>query len=113
MQLDGRVACDIIDCVDDERFTGPDKELTWQASHVLATKKSYLGIQGAGRNARPCSKQPGAWAGAIIHVLTPLGVCVLTSYEKWTKLRMMLKKWWALLTSGQKKKELRLSHKEH
>ena len=34
---------------DDEHMTGPDEELTWQASHALALKQSYLGIQDAGR----------------------------------------------------------------
>jgi hypothetical protein len=112
MRSDGHVACDIFAFVDDERVTGPDKELTWQATHALTNKQSYLRIQDAGRKARPCSKQPGAWAGAIIHVLALLGLCVLTSAEKWTKLRTILKKWWDLLTSGQEEKELRLSHKE-
>jgi hypothetical protein len=35
MRLDGCVACSIFSFVDNERVTGPDKELTWQASHVL------------------------------------------------------------------------------
>jgi hypothetical protein len=69
---DGRVACDIFAFVDDERVTGPDEDLAWQASHVLPSKQSYLGVQDAGRMARPCSKQPGAWAGAIVHVLPTL-----------------------------------------
>jgi hypothetical protein len=54
--------------MDGERVTGPDKELTWQASHVLASKQSYLGIQDADWKARPCSKQQGAWAGVIVYV---------------------------------------------
>jgi hypothetical protein len=93
MRSDGRVACDIIAFVDGERVTGPDKDLTWQASHFLSAKQSYLGIQDAGRKARPCTKQPRAWAGAIVHVVPNLRVCVLTSAEKWIKLRGILKKW--------------------
>ncbi len=65
MQLDRRVVCDIFAFMDDERVTGLDEELTWQTSHVLATKQSYLGIQDAGRKARPCSKQPGACRGQL------------------------------------------------
>jgi hypothetical protein len=57
---DGRIACDILTFVDDERVVGPSKELTWQASHVLASKQSYLGIQDAPRKARPCSQTTGA-----------------------------------------------------
>ncbi len=90
MRSNGRVACDVFSFVDDERVTGPTKELTWQASHVLASKQSSLGIQDAGRKARPCSKTPGAWAGAIVHVLALLGVYVLTSVEKWTKMKYIL-----------------------
>jgi hypothetical protein len=62
------VACDIFSFIDDERVTGPDKELTWQANHVLVSKQSYLGIQDADWKVRPCSKQRGAWAGVIVHV---------------------------------------------
>jgi hypothetical protein len=92
MRADGRVACDVFEFVDNERVTGPDKELTWQASHVLASKQSLLGIQYAGRKARPCSQKPGAWAGAIVHVIPDLGVCVLTSAEKGSKVKGILKK---------------------
>ncbi len=94
VRADGQVACNIFSFVDDVKVTGPDEELTRQASHVLASKQSYLGIQDAGWKARPCSKQPGAWAGGVVHVLPSLGLCVLTSSEKWTKLKTMLKKWW-------------------
>jgi len=50
-------------------------------------------MQDAGRKARLCSKQPGAWTGAIVHVVDALGVCVLTSVEKWLKPKAILKKW--------------------
>jgi len=50
-------------------------------------------MQDVGRKARLCSKQPGAWAGVIVHVVDALGVCVLTPVEKWLKLKEILKKW--------------------
>ena len=94
--------------VDDERVTGPTEELTWQAGHALASKQSYLGLQDASRKVRPCSQAPGAWAGSVVHISPALGVCVLTSREKWTKMRGILLKWRkALLTSSPQ-----LSHKE-
>ena len=65
---DGRIACDVFTFVDDERVVGPDEDLTWQASHTLASKQSYLGIQNAARKARPCSQTTGAWTGSIVHV---------------------------------------------
>jgi hypothetical protein len=37
MRADGRVSCDILEFVDDKRICGPDEDLTWQASHKLAS----------------------------------------------------------------------------
>ena len=105
---DGRIACDVFTFVDDERVTGPNEELTWQASHVLALTQSYLGIQDAARKARPCSKTPGAWAGSVAHIAPGLGVCVLTSREKWTKMKGILRKWEKALATISPQ----LSHKE-
>ncbi len=106
------MACNIFTFVDDERVTGPDEELTWQSSHILASKQSYLGIQDAGWKACPYSKQQRAWAGAIVHVLPSLGVCVPTSAEKWKKWKTILKKWWDQLTPRTEGDQLKLSHKE-
>ncbi len=77
LQADGWVACNLFTFVDDKWVTGADEDLAWQASHTLASKQSYLGIQDAGRKARPSSKTPGAWAGALVHVC--VCECVLAS----------------------------------
>jgi hypothetical protein len=106
------VACDILPFVDDEHVGGPDEDLTWQASHKLASTQSYLGMQDAARKARLCSQQPGAWAGAIVHVVSELGVCVLTSVEKWIKQKGILAKWWGRLRDGRGEKDIQLDHKE-
>ena len=108
VRLDGRIACDLFTFVDDERVTGATRELTWQASHKLAAIQSYLGVQDAARKVRPCSKTPGAWAGAVVHIMQQLGVCTLTSEDKWGKLKALLQKWWDLLSAG----ETELAHKE-
>jgi len=105
---DGRIACDVFTFVDDERVIGPDEKLTWQASHKFAATQSYLGIQDAARKARPCSKSPGAWAGSVVHIAPELGVCVLTSREKWSKLKSILCKWKDALAAPNPQ----LSHKE-
>ena len=105
---DGRTACDAFTFMDDERVTGPDEDLTWQASHVLASTQAYFGLQDAGRKVRPCSKSPGAWAGAVVHISPDLGVCVLTSRDKWAKLKGILVKWKKVLVSS----DPQLSHKE-
>jgi hypothetical protein len=105
---DGQLACDVFTFIDDERVVGPTEELTWQASPALTFKQSYLGIQDAARKAQPCSQTTGAWAGAIVHVLDKLGVCVLTSKEKWLKMQGILEKWRLALAEPNAK----LSHKE-
>ncbi len=112
IRSDGRATCNIFAFVDNERVTGPDENLTWQASHILAAKQSYLGIQDTGRKARPCGEQPGAWVGAMVHVVPDLGVCMLTSAKKWVKMRGILRKWWDLLNDSKEGEDLRLSHKE-
>jgi hypothetical protein len=109
IQADGKIACDLFMFVNNERVTGPNKDLTWQASHALASKQSYLGIQDAARKAHPSSKTPRAWAGAIVHVLPELGVCVLTSAEKWAKMKGILEKWWDRVSKGF---DVKLLHKE-
>jgi hypothetical protein len=108
VRLDGSVASDLFTFVDDERITGATEELTWQAGHALAAKQAYLGIQDAARKVGACSQQPRAWAGAVVHVVPKLGVCVLTSEEKWRKLQHIIEKWLELVTDG----VLVLDHKE-
>ncbi len=103
------MACNCFTFVDDERVNRPDKDLMWLASHTLAAKQSYLGLQDASRKARPSSQQPGAWAGAIVHIVALLGVCVLTSVEKWAKMKAILNKWWEQLVDIAAPE---LSHKE-
>ena len=60
------------------------------------------------RKYRPGSQTPGAWAGAVVHIMMFLGVCALTSEEKWKRLKAILAKWLSRLEAGEKK----LSHKE-
>ena len=46
---DGRVACDILSFVDDERVVGPDEDLTWQASHKARQHSELFGHAGCGQ----------------------------------------------------------------
>lgn len=108
LRQDGKEACDLFTFVDDERVIGPDKDLAWQAGHRLASIQAYLGIQDAARKLREVSQTPGAWAGSVVHILPEHGVCVLTSPEKWERLRGILKKWLDLMNTG----EANLSHKD-
>lgn len=108
IRADGRVAADLFSYVDDERITAPDEGLAWKAAHKLGSIQSYFGIQNALRKLRPPSQQTGAWAGSVAHVIPEHGVCVLTSTEKWIKLKGILKKWLEKLEKGEEE----LDHKE-
>jgi hypothetical protein len=74
----------------------------------MAAKQAYLGIQDAARKADSCSQQPRAWAGAVVHVVESKGVCVLTSDEKWQRMKTILHKWSNHVDKG----ETQLNHKE-
>jgi len=108
IRKDGRVAADLFTFVDDERVTGPDEDVTWKAGHRLGYIQSYLGIQNAVRKLRECTQTAGSWVGSVVHILPEYGVCVLTSPEKWNKLRNILRKWLDRIESGEEE----LDHKE-
>jgi hypothetical protein len=108
LREDSRLASDLFTFVDDVRLTGATEELTWQAGHTLGAKQAYLGIQDAARKVGECSQQPRAWAGAVVHVVPGIGVCVLTSEEKWNKLKVIIEKWLSLVEAG----ATMLNHKE-
>jgi hypothetical protein len=108
LRKDGLIACDIFTFVDDERLIGATRELSWQAGHKLAYIQAYLGVQDAARKVRPCNRQGGAWAGAVLHTIPEVGVCVLTSEEKWKRFKGIIEKWLGRLEQG----EDELDHKE-
>ena len=108
LRADGKMAADMFTFVDDERLVAPTRELAVQAAHVLAAKQAYLGIIDSARKVRPPSQTPGAWAGSVIHVVDGLGVCLLVSEEKWSKLKSIISKWIERLSSG----DTMLSHSE-
>lgn len=108
MRKDGLLACDIFTFVDDERVTGATRELTWQAGHRLAYIQAYLGVQDAARKLRELSKRGGAWAGSVVHTISDVGVCVLTTEEKWKRFRDIIQKWLDRVERGDRN----LDHKE-
>eukprot|EP00804_Cyclotella_cryptica_P003455 CCRYP_002101-RA/>CCRYP_002101-RA protein AED:0.38 eAED:0.31 QI:0/0/0/0.8/0.5/0.4/5/0/1035 len=108
VRLDSTLASDLFTFVTTKRLTGRSEEATWQAGHVLGSKQAYLGIQDAARKVGECSQQPRAWAGAVVHVVPHLGVCVLTSEEKWKKLKDIIQKWKERILEGKEE----LDHKE-
>eukprot|EP00804_Cyclotella_cryptica_P010959 CCRYP_016684-RA/>CCRYP_016684-RA protein AED:0.10 eAED:0.14 QI:0/0/0/1/0.25/0/5/0/1241 len=108
IRKDELVACDLFTFVDDEWIAGSTEELTWQASHTLGSEQAYLGIQDAARKVGQCSQTPRACAGAVVHVVPKKGVCVLTSEDKWQKLKSIISTWLAKVKAG----EEYLDHKD-
>ena len=88
----GLLASILVIYVDDERINADSETKAWDASHQVATRESYLGIQDAARKRRPPSQTPGAWAGAMIRT-NGLEVGVLISEERWIKTKKIIRKW--------------------
>jgi hypothetical protein len=86
---DRQIASDLFTFVDDLRPTGPGRVACWKAARRAASVLNWLGIQDAPRKRRDSSQSPGAWSGSVIRV-TPEGVCVLASEDKWIKAKGML-----------------------
>ena len=107
---DGSLASDMVCFMDDERISGAGPDRVRAAGHAVSTRESYLGIQDALRKLRAAGgeKMPGAWAGAVVHVDDDKGVVLLTSQEKWDRLKAISRKWLERLNAG----EEALPHKE-
>lgn len=101
-QADGTLASDVVAFVDDERVIGSGHDRVVDAGHTLSTRESYLGLQDALRKLRPVTRQPGAWAGVVVHNDPDLGIIVLTSQEKWDRTRDICKHWFAKVMEGEK-----------
>jgi len=102
IRKDGLLACELMTFVDDERIVAPTRELAYQAGHRVAAIQAYLGIMDSARKVRPPSQTSGAWAGSVVHVIPELGVCQLTSEEKWNRMKNILSTWRKRLENGMK-----------
>ena len=101
VRADGQSASELFTFVDDERVAGATADNGWEASHAVASKQAYVGVQDAARKADVCTQQARAWAGAVVHVIPGKGVCVLTSDEKWSKTKGIISKWLECLEGGE------------
>lgn len=86
----GTLASDfMISFMDDQRISAVGEKRLTEAGHALSTRESYLGIQDALRKWRAAggSRRPGAWAGTVVFTDKEQGVSVLTSQDKWDRLK--------------------------
>jgi hypothetical protein len=73
-----------------------------EAGHAISTREAWLGIQDALRKLR-CwggTTRPEAWAGASVCIEEDVGVVVLVSQDKWTRMKNICRHWLGLLTEG-------------
>ena len=96
---DGSLASDFVCFVDDQRLVGAGRGRVVEAGHTLSSRESYMGIQDALRKLREGGS--GAWAGAVVHITDEHGVIVLTSQDKWDRLKGIVAKWIARLEAGE------------
>jgi hypothetical protein len=96
---DRSLASDFVCFVDDLRITGQGSQRVREAGHAISSRQSYLGIQDALRKLRSPdgTRRPGAWAGVNVCVDEDRGVVVLTSQEKWDRMKAICEYWRGIL----------------
>ena len=101
-RADNSRASDFVCFVDDQRITGEGEERVEEAGHALSTRESYLGLQDALRKVRhpKGSKRPGAWAGVNVVIEDDGSVAVMTSQEKWDRLKAICTHWLGEINAG-------------
>jgi hypothetical protein len=75
--------------------TGQGQRRIRGAGHAISTKQSYLGIEDALRKLRLANgtQRPGVWVGVSMCVEEDCGVVVLTSQEKWHRMKTICNYW--------------------
>jgi hypothetical protein len=91
IDLDGKIATNIHQYIDDNRTTVPTVDESWLAGSQWAKTCSYLGIQDASRKRREAAQKGGAWAGGVAHC-DERGVWKLITQERWEKAKSNLAK---------------------
>ena len=91
IRVDGGLASEVVQYVDDLRIVASSAEQAWLASSQMAKGLCYLGLQDAARKRRRSSRRPGAWAGCIVAAEEGKPVTKLVTHERWCKLRFKIR----------------------
>jgi hypothetical protein len=78
---DGTLAADVLTYVHDNRPTGPTESECWMAAQRISGTLAWLRIQDAARKRRLPSREPGPWAGSVVHTSEQV-VCTLLPQDK-------------------------------
>jgi hypothetical protein len=112
---DGSLASDFVCFVDDLQITGQGRWQVREAGHAISSRQSYLGIQDALQKLRLAdgTRRPRAWVGVNVCMEEERGVMVLTSQEKWDRMKAICEHWQKLLDQEKTSldfKQLRSDH---
>jgi hypothetical protein len=100
---DNSLASNFVCFVDNQRVTASSSARVVKAGHAISTKESYLGIQDALQKIQSPHRTrcPGAWAGSNVCIDEEIGVMVLTSQEKWDRLKSICAHWLSVIRWGE------------
>jgi hypothetical protein len=76
-----------------------------EAGHAISTREAYLGLQDALRKVRHSggTTTPGAWARVNVCVERTEGVVVMSSQDKWDRMKGICAHWLDEVSGGQNK----------
>ncbi len=111
-RADNSLASNMVCFVDDQWVTGSSEGRVWEAGQTLSTRESYLGLQDALRKVRaPIGvRQLAAWAGANVCIGEDREVMILTSQEKWDRLKAICLYWLGIVGGGKTELEFERLH---
>ena len=75
-----------------------------EAGHVISTREAYLGLQDALQKVRhnDGTTTPGSWAGVNVCMERNEGVVVMSSQDKWDRMKVICAHWLDVVSGGQK-----------
>ena len=106
-KMNGSLASDLHQYVDDGRVTAESENEAWICSSHVSKTCSYHGVQDALRKRRQPSQKPGSWAGAV--VATSDSLIKSVSQDRWTKTRESIN-WFTQFSEMKNVKECSLEH---
>ena len=111
---DGSLASNFVTFVDNLRLAAKGLKHVRELGQAVSTKQAYLSIQDALRKLRAAggTKRPGAWAGSSVCMEDNKGVIVLTSLEKWNRLKSICQYWLNHLDRGDNMLEFKKLHSD-
>ncbi len=102
-QEDGLLASDFVFFIGNQHITIQGRERVIAAGHAISSIESYLGLQDTLRKLQSAGGtcQLGTWAGVSVFNKENVGVVILTSQEKWDRLKSVCWHWFDIVRSGE------------